>query len=226
MHQRPLLPCFCHVGLSGSAGKIKDGLRKTLQGMKKMSLLTVLLVSLFVISPVVNARNRSKSEPKKALDAFEHTTSKSAIAGQPVANATIRVEEIVPAKTRRAKRGGPTEKTQFDVILQSANSKNITTDRNGEFRISFPSREFRDMPDEFVLKLKIKPSRNFDGSYSKDTVDVQVSKRDGPQYEFQLLWVPNQGERTNKGTFAVSSKAQTWQTDTLAALLSEPVKMR
>lgn len=98
----------------------------------------------------------------------------------------------------------PAEKTQFDVILKSK----VKTDEKGEFLIKIPSEQFRMIPpgSVFDLKLQFKPPREFGNSIEEAT--ARLEQKAGPAYKLVLTWKPAP-EKTNKGTFAVSSKAQT-----------------
>lgn len=98
------------------------------------------------------------------------------------------------------------KKSEFELILTSR----IATNDKGEFVIIIQSKQFKQIPDNstFDLKLKIKPPKDFVGIYSNDEVIISLKQKDGPQYKLILYWIP-ESTKSNKGTFAVSSKAQT-----------------
>lgn len=60
----------------------------------------------------------------------------------------------------------------------------------------------------FELIIKINTPKNFKGIYNDNSVSIKLLQRNGPNYNLILLWIP-ESTKTNKGTFAVSSKAQT-----------------
>jgi co-chaperonin GroES (HSP10) len=116
-----------------------------------------------------------------------------------------------PQKSRITTKEGiesdtPAEKTQFDVILSSR----IVTNKNGEFALDIPINQFKKIPAGFVfdLKLKIKPPKDFKGIYKTDEAVIKLKQSAGPKYELILNWIPD-AVKSNKGTFAVSSRAQT-----------------
>ncbi len=125
----------------------------------------------------------------------------------PMEKIEIAVEKIERTKVAgHSKSSGPAEKTQFDLILKSK----AITDKNGEFSITIPSEQFKLIPENssFTLKLKIKPPKDFPGAYDNDEATITLKQKDGPRYKLILHWIPIKG-KSNKGTFAVSSKAQT-----------------
>ncbi|MGB4705511.1 MAG: hypothetical protein WBI18_10630 [Candidatus Saccharicenans sp.] len=109
-------------------------------------------------------------------------------------------------KTKSGTGGGsaPAEKTQFDVILKSK----VKTDKKGEFYIVIPPEQFKMIPagSVFDMKLQFQLPKEFDNSEVEAT--VRLEQKAGPAYKLVLTWTPEPG-KTNKGTFAVSSKAQT-----------------
>jgi co-chaperonin GroES (HSP10) len=98
------------------------------------------------------------------------------------------------------------EKTRFDVILSSR----IVTNKNGEFALDIPIDQFKKIPAGFVFELivKIKPPKDFKGIYVNDTAKLELKQKAGPKYVLILKWKP-ESTKTNKGYFAVSSRAQT-----------------
>lgn len=107
-------------------------------------------------------------------------------------------------KSATGEGAGPAEKTQFDVILKSK----VKTDENGEFLIKIPSEQFRLIPPGSAFKLKLQFKLPVEFGYSSDEATARLEQKTGPAYELVLTWKPAP-EKTNKGTFAVSSKAQT-----------------
>ena len=166
------------------------------------SVMTIILILTLGVQLESTAQER---EAKKALDAFINATIKGStqipVAGAEIIKATVILPDgiYIPDKA-------PSEKTQFDVILKSR----IVTDKNGEFSITIPQDQFKLISDikTFNLKLKIKPPKDFKGLYDSDETTVTLKQKDGPSYKLILNWIPTEA-KSNKGTFAVSAKAQT-----------------
>lgn len=176
--------------------------------MKIETLFKSLFLCLLLSPLSVIAQNKSAAGPKKVLDAFITATTKSGEMVYLIPNAKIIIEDIRTLKTRNKASGGPAEKTQFDLILKSLKSNNIETSTKGEFRIAFPPKAYRNMPDDFIMDLKIKPPRNFDGNYRSENIEVNVDKSDGPTFEFILAWKPVKEQKPDKGSFVVIAKSQ------------------
>jgi hypothetical protein len=127
---------------------------------------------------------------------------------EPVPGAEVVVDYIpqTPAISTGGKGSDPAEKTQFDVILKSIKCK---TNQKGEFSFTIPGEQFKKLPDEFSLRMTIIPPKGWTGISSSNEVTVKAEKSDGPKFEFVLLWQKEGDVKTNKGHFAVSSRAQT-----------------
>ncbi len=166
------------------------------------SLMTMILILSLGVQLELTAQER---EAKKALDAFINATTKSSTQ-TPVSDAEIIKATVILPDGIYIPDKAPSEKTQFDVILKSR----ILTDKNGEFSITITQDQFKFIPDTntFHLKLKIKPPKDFKGVYDSDEATVKLKQKDGPTYKLILNWIPSE-TKSNKGTFAVSAKAQT-----------------
>ncbi|MCX7589786.1 MAG: hypothetical protein N2Z85_02510 [Patescibacteria group bacterium] len=86
----------------------------------------------------------------------------------------------------------------------------IITNEFGEFEIELPFDIFKKLKPSstFTIKLRIIPPKEFYGLYESDQVEIKLKQKDGAKYFLILEWIP-ESTKTNKGTFAVSSKAQT-----------------
>lgn len=159
-----------------------------------------LLIAFLVLSLAAIAQEKTKAKTGEEMEIVGLGFEKKKLAGAEITKATLIVR-----KSRLAG-NGPAEKTQFDVILKSR----IITNKDGEFTIEIPENQFKTIPQasNFELRLKIKPPKNFNHSYFSDETTTVVRKQDGPRYRLVLYWIPDR-TKTNKGTFAVSSKAQT-----------------
>ncbi len=156
-----------------------------------------------------NKDTTKPKEPKKALDAFISSTTKSANKSEPVPGAEITVEQLPgPTNIKSAGGGesGPAEKNQFDVIFKSG-AKYYTNDK-GEFTINLSSEQFNKLPNEITLKFTIKPKDPKKYNSETNVVTVKVLKPQKPTLIFVVTYIKSD-TKTNKGTFAVSSKAQT-----------------
>lgn len=118
--------------------------------------------------------------------------------------------EIIKASINLAGPGNETlpsaGETQFDIKLTSR----IVTNSKGEFVIEIPQEQFSRIPENktFELKMQIKPPKEYTALYTSNEAKTKLSKQKGPRYELVLFWIREQ-TKSNKGTFAVSSKAQT-----------------
>lgn len=92
-------------------------------------------------------------------------------------------------------------------------TKTCTTDDKGNFSFSLTKDEFLQLPDQadFIMTIKVKDPKGFSlEEGASNRVVVRVKKGDKLNFEFTLLWMQNSNQvKSNKGTFAVSSKAQT-----------------
>lgn len=130
-------------------------------------------------------------------------SAQESIKPQPVAGAII-----TKIKACSGENSGPSEKTQFDVILKPAGRAGIKTNNKGIFSIIISPEQFNKLPDEFFLKMIIIPPKGWTGISSSNEVTVKVKKSDGPKYIFVLLWQTEGELKVNKGAFAVNAKGQ------------------
>jgi len=156
-----------------------------------------ILISLMLIASLPGIFNSLSAQEtkKKTLDAFITATTKAATVSEPVPGAEITVEQVP----------GPT------II------KKCTTDEKGEFTLSPEELELAaekiertKAEAELVLKISIKPPANFPyklDDKSRNEVTIKIKKPEKKQV-FVLLWQKTDA-KSNKGYFAVSSKAQT-----------------
>ncbi len=180
----------------------------------KVFFTVVLFLYFFSIAALI-----AQEKPKAALAGpVAKEEIKVRVAGAEIVKATVIILSEVsgPAATQekplavrvRPSTGGegaaPAEKTQFDVILKSR----VVTDKDGEFTLRIPEEQFRRIPAraDFDLKLKIRPPIEF--GYTSDEATVRLKQEQGPTYELILFW-KSVDTKSNKGTFAVSAKAQT-----------------
>lgn len=171
--------------------------------IQKVILVAVILFSLIAIQMM--AQEKSKSRTGEEMEIVGLGFEKKIMANTEITKATVIFTQtqnidLPDAAPKRL------QKSQFDVVLRSR----IVTNNNGEFTISIPVDQFRKIPDStvFDLRLKIKPPKGFMGIFDTDVATIKLGKADGPRYELILGWIPDP-TKTNKGTFAVSSKAQT-----------------
>lgn len=158
----------------------------------------IFLVFLLLITFLsIFAQEKTKTVPEVVELAIEKIVR--------VPNAEI-VKATIFFSATRGEGSAPAEKTQFDVILKSR----LKSNNEGEIIIGLSAEEFKQIPDTstFILKLKIKPPKGFEGEYTSDEATIKLKKKDGPIYTL-IITFEQQSTKTNKGTFAVSSKAQT-----------------
>lgn len=114
-----------------------------------------------------------------------------------------------------ATRGEPVPGAEIYIELDPGNEpfKKTTTDANGVFRFSFPPG--RKAPSSGTFVMTVVPSRQFAArnavpSGKPDKLRVPfVFAKDGPNFEYVLLWNKPDGKTYNRGSFAVSGKSQT-----------------
>lgn len=176
--------------------------------MKVSNIFRILFFGILVITIIAQAQETKES--KKALDAFISATTKSGRVIETVPGAEIKVEilPVTAVNKNVVTWNGPAEKTQFDVILKEADGHRYITDEKGEFSIKLSEEQFKRFPEEAVFKFKIKPQDPSKYNYETDVVKIRVEKPKKPSLFFVVTYIKNDA-RTNKGTFAVSSKAQT-----------------
>ncbi len=124
---------------------------------------------------------------------------------KPVANAVILSAAVVPpADTAEA--ASSRTWSRFEIPLRGR----IITNKDGEFILVIPPEPFARLPAAaaFDLVVRIRPPQEYTGRYDSDTATVRLKKSDGPTYALVLSWTQDP-TKSNKGTFAVSSKAQT-----------------
>ncbi|MEW6506783.1 MAG: hypothetical protein AB1432_03440 [Bacteroidota bacterium] len=158
-----------------------------------------ILLALMSFQTIAQEKTKTEKEREIIGSGFE----------KKIANAAITKAVVVLTQLQISSDGestAKTEKAQFDVILKSR----IVTNKEGEFIINIPIDQFNKIPETttFELKLKIKPSKEFVGIYKTDEAVIKLKQSAGPKYELILIWIPD-AVKTNKGTFAVSSRAQT-----------------
>lgn len=159
-----------------------------------------LLVMLFLSSFLTFAQEKTKAKTGEEMEIVGLGFEKKKLAGAEIIKATV------ISRGSNLTSSGPAEKTQFDVILKSR----IITNKEGEFTIDIPDGQFQKITQAaaFELVLKVKPPKDQALIYQSDQAKIKLKKQDGPVYRLILFWVPD-STKTNKGTFAVSSKAQT-----------------
>lgn len=166
----------------------------------KKQKLVFLLVIFSLLTPLTMAQEKTKAKTGEEMEIVGLGFEKKPLFGAEITKATVNL--VNPG-------GGlvsPKEKTQFEVKLKSR----IVANRQGEFVIEIPDDQFNRIPEgaAFELRLKIKPPEGHVGIYARDEAKTKLNKQQGPKYTLVLFWI-QESTRTNKGTFAVSSKAQT-----------------
>jgi len=152
----------------------------------------VLFVGMLLLNNNLIAQE-AKGE-SKALRANPNATANTIAKGEPVPGAEIMVEY---------EGSGPAEKTQFDVILKSK----LTSNDKGEFSLVLTQDQLKKFPDEFKLKLTIKPKDPSKYSVELNSVVVKVKKSAGPKFDFVVTYQKSMA-KTNKGSFVVNAKTQ------------------
>jgi hypothetical protein len=177
--------------------------------MKRGQTLIAVLTIFFILAGY-SAISAQTKDQKKALDAFITATTKSSLQSEPVPGAEITVEQIGPVTPKLAAGGesGPAEKTQFDVILKAIRQNKLVTNSQGEFTLLFTPDQFNKLPEEFQLTLTVKPKDPKKYPADKNSAVVKLNKNNGPRYVLVVSW-QKQNTKSNKGYFAISSKAQT-----------------
>jgi hypothetical protein len=177
--------------------------------MKRGQTLIAVLTIFFILAGY-SAISAQTKDQKKALDAFITATTKSSLQSEPVPGAEITVEQIGPVTPKLAAGGesGPAEKTQFDVILKAIRQNKLVTNSQGEFTLLFTPDQFNKLPEEFQLTLTVKPKDPKKYPADKNSAVVKLNKTNGPRYVLVVSW-QKQNTKSNKGYFAISSKAQT-----------------
>ena len=157
--------------------------------------LALLLVGFFFFSG--NVYSQETKESKKALDAFINATTKSAVASEPVPGAEITVEQqpgpIIIKKCVTDKNG------EFTVLIEEIELAFEKIERKGSNKIL--------IPNEINLQFTIKPKDPSRFPVENNSVVIKVKKSDGPKFTFVVTY-QKPTIKTNKGTFAVNSKAQ------------------
>ncbi|MDH7605240.1 MAG: hypothetical protein QHH13_10090 [Melioribacter sp.] len=160
----------------------------------------VLLVGYVLLKS--EAFSQETKESKKALDAFINPTTKSAVASEPVPGAEITVEQqpgpIIIKKCVTDKNG------EFTVLIEEIELAFEKIERKGSNKIF--------IPNEINLQFTIKPKDPDKYPSLTNKVKVTIKKSDGPKFVFVVTYqkpIEKSSGTTNKGTFAVSSKAQT-----------------
>lgn len=157
-----------------------------------------LVMICFLIQPTA-AQEKSAVKTGDEMEIVGLGFEKDRVAGAEIIKATITL--VGPGNEIPSSAG-----TQFDIRLTSR----IVTDSRGEFVVEIPQDQFNRLPENktFELRIQIKPPKEYTALYTSNEVKIKLSKQKGPRYELVLFWVKDQA-KTNKGTFAVSSKAQT-----------------
>lgn len=161
----------------------------------KLKILAIFLILSFCILNQFNYSQETKSD-KKALDAFISATTKS-ILGDPIADATIIVEQIKPIGENNIN-FLIKEKNHFDVIAKTKYKTNI----KGEFSIKLTDEQMEKLPDDFQLKFVVKPHKPEFYKVMTNTLIMETSKENGPVFDFVLTY--QKDTKTNKGAFIIS----------------------
>lgn len=156
----------------------------------------ILILSSFYAFGQENPKQKNKIQdnpPEKLELLIEEIRREVKVANAEITKATIVYDE-------------KNKKIKSDISLRSK----LITNKEGEFSIEIPPAQFEKFStnSSFELIIKINPPKNFNGQYSDNSVSIKLLQRNGPNYNLILLWIP-ESTKTNKGTFAVSSKAQT-----------------
>jgi hypothetical protein len=175
--------------------------------MKTKIVLIHALVGFLLLLSSVSFSQEVKSQ-KKALDAFINATTKAA--GEPVPGAEITVEQVPGPEIIRDKKdkGVVTTGEEMEIVGLGFEKKVCISNAQGEFSFTLPDELFNRLPGEFYLKFTIKPKDPAKFSVENNSVVVKAKKSDGPKFVF-LVTFERISAKTNKGTFAVNSKAQT-----------------
>lgn len=162
--------------------------------------IAALLVLFFLLPLLTIAQEKTKAKTGEEMEIVGLGFEKKPLSGAEIIKATV--NPVNP----NSELASPNEKTQFEVKLKSR----IVTNSQGEFVIEIPDDQFNRIPEgaAFELTLKIKPPEGHVGIYARDEAKTKLNKQQGPKYTLVLFWI-QESTRTNKGTFAVSSKAQT-----------------
>jgi hypothetical protein len=177
--------------------------------MKKVKFLSVTIFGLmiFLVLPSL-----VKAQEKKSLDAFISATTKSEIKSEPVPGAEITVEQVggpVIIKSVGRDTGVVTTGKEMEIVgLGFEKKSKYYTNEKGEFTINLSSEQFNKFPKEMLLKFTIKPKDPTKYNSETNVVKVKVQKPQIPTLTFVVTFIKSD-TKTNKGTFAVSSKAQT-----------------
>lgn len=148
---------------------------------------------------------------KKALDAFINATTKAKTTGEPIAGADVTVEKgnlSIITEIRKTHITGKTElcEATFEAFLFDVEErKTFTTDPGGKFIFTSSA---NNSVEEVYLLMSVFPQKGFTGVFDTNTLLLRIEPEQSGEYEFTLLWLRSLA-KTNKGTFAVSSKAQT-----------------
>lgn len=172
---------------------------------KQISFLALLLVGFFFFNG--NVYSQETKESKKALDAFINATTKSTVESEPVSGAEI-IVELVSADTKMKTSKADGDNMEI-VGLGFEKKKNIECKSNekGEFSFSFQKEQLQKLPEEFQLKFTIKPKDPSRFPVENNSVVIKVKKSDGPKFTFVVTY-QKPTTKSNKGYFAISSKAQ------------------
>ncbi len=177
-----------------------------------LTLISILVIS-FILAGCASTSNQP-AEKKKALDAFITATTKSTTRSEPVPGAEI-IVEIVKTSSTTKNRGIYIP----DTAQEKPQKSRAYSNNKGEALFIVPAEQFKKLPGEFFLKFTIKPKDPGKFPVETNSVLVKVKKSNGPKYAFVITWQEVTSEKgnvkaskrgtTNKGTFAVNSKAQT-----------------
>lgn len=167
--------------------------------IKKQKMVFLLVMFSLLISLTI-AQEKAKAKTGEEMEIVGLGFEKKPLSGAEIIKATV--NPVNP----NGELVSPNERPQFEVKLKSR----VVTNSQGEFVIEIPDDQFNRIPEgaAFELRLKIKPPEGHVGIYARDEAKTKLNKQQGPKYTLVLFWI-QESTRTNKGTFAVSSKAQT-----------------
>ncbi len=120
-----------------------------------------------------------------------------------VPNASIEIRLVTPLLHPVGSVQEP-RKSQANILLKTK----TTTDAHGVFTVSLNNQYLDQLPDDLMFTFTIKPPQSFDGIYDNNTVTITIQKPSDGKIELVLLFEVPTGTKSNKGTFAVSAKAQ------------------
>jgi len=157
--------------------------------MRKKCFLFLALLSTFVLLNSNAFSQQMKHQQKPS------TTTESIVKSEPVPDAEIIVELV-----------------NMEIVgLGFEKKKNIECKSNekGEFSFSFQKEQLQKLPEEFQLKFTIKPKDPSRFPVENNSVVIKVKKSEGPKFTFVVKYQKPTKTKSNKGYFAISSKAQT-----------------